>query len=240
MGESTSLGHLNGTGGAPTLCRACRGPHGLFPLETGLPLRRVFARDSWLSVLLPGLSVPQLRPGQAEQAQGLVPMQVALVTPCCPWASGRGVSSCFPLVHSVPRCLWGACPVSGPCLSGSCGPVADQLYWVPPGRDCRLGSPPGLAALRGGDQAQRCPDSHLWTAACSVACALSGRFMSACWGQCLVAADPCPPQGSCVPGAAGERGASGGRAGLGRWAGRGGRQSHGLLGSFLVPFLVSF
>lgn len=135
------------------------------------------------------------------------------MTPCCHWASGRGVSSCFPLVHSVPRCLWGVCPVSGPCLSGSCGPVADQLYWVPPGRDCRPGSPPGLAALCGGDQAQRCPDGHLWAAACSVACALSGRFMSACWGQCLVAADPCPPQGSCVPGAAGERGASGGRAG---------------------------
>ena len=37
-GKSTSSGRLSGTGGAPTLFRACRGPLGLLPLETGLPL----------------------------------------------------------------------------------------------------------------------------------------------------------------------------------------------------------
>ena len=180
MGESTSLGSLNGTEGAPTLCRACRGPHGLFPVEIGLPLRRVFARDSWLSIFLPGLSVPQLR-------------QVALVMPCCPWASGRGVSSCFPLVHSVPRCLWGACPVSGPCLSGSCGPAADRLYWVPPGRDCCRDLRQAWLCCEEGTRHSSVQTVTSGLQPCSVARALSGRFMSACWGQCLVSADPCPP-----------------------------------------------
>lgn len=77
---------------------------------------------------------------------------------------------------------------------------------------------------------------------CSVARALSGCFMSACWGHCPVAADPRPPQGSCEPRAVGERAASGGRVGLGQWAGRVGRQSpwaHGLtLGPFPSQFLA--
>ena len=38
-----------------------------------------------------------------------------------------------------PQVLVEACPVSGPCLSGSCGPVADRLCWAPPRRDCHRG-----------------------------------------------------------------------------------------------------
>ena len=38
----------------------------------------MFAHEPWLSVFSPGSSVPQLSPGQTEQAQSLVPVQLML------------------------------------------------------------------------------------------------------------------------------------------------------------------
>lgn len=176
--------HSSGPAAAPSGCSLWRQAFHLGRRS------RVFARDPWLSVFSPGSSVPQLRPGQAEQAQGPVPRQVALVTPCCPWVSGRRANPCLSLVHSVPRCSWRPALCQAPaCLEAVAQWRTDCVGppRAPPGVTAtEVSARPASAEWRGPGTALRLT---VGLQPCSVACALSGCFMSACWGQYPVVAD---------------------------------------------------